>query len=972
MTAARLPAPFGEWIDRDRPLPFRFEGAVQAGYEGDVIATALWAEGVRTTGRSFKYHRPRGIYSLAGHDANVMLTDGRSTNLRGDTTRLQSGMDLHAVNTVGGVRRDRLRIIERFSRFMPVGFYYKAFHKPGWLFPFHERQMRKIAGLGTIDPAFRDVASPKDYAWCDVLIVGSGPSGLSAARAAAAAGLQVLLVEQEPAIGGSLAWQHGGQTDARTAWKEHAEALARDPNVEIRVSTLVGGCYADHWVALFDDTRMTKVRAGAIVFATGAIEQPAVFGHNDTPGVMLASAAQRLARHFAVQPFERAVVLAANSDAYTAALDLVQAGVQVMALVDLRAEGEPGDLAAQVASGGIRVVTGSTVYEARRRSDGTSVTGAVICPLRADGTADTSATETVDCDGIAVSVGWAPNSSLLSQAGVRFAHDDDLQQLVPTQLPPGVFVAGRANGVYDLTAQWADGTQAGAQAACFLQDGVNNEAYVPAREGRSHPYPVFAHKQHKDFVDFDEDLHLTDFANAHQEGYDSVELLKRYSTVGMGPSQGKLSNVNSVRILARLNEATINDTGTTTARPFYQPVKLGHLAGRRFHPLRHTAMHDWHAERGAVFMHAGDWLRPEYYADGDSPAQDCILAEATRVRRSLGLIDLSTLGKFVIQGPDALAFIERMYTGRFAKLAVGMSRYGIVADESGVLIDDGVIARLDDSRYYTTATSSGAAVQHREMLRWAMIWGLQVCITNATGQLSAMNLAGPNSRQALQPLVDIDLSDRALPYQGAVICRVAGVEATLLRVGFVGELGFEVHVPSWQADHVWRALMEAGEPFGIGPFGVEAQRLLRMEKGHLIVGHDTDALTHPYEAGLGWAVARKKEFFIGQRSLKVMARQPLKRTLVGILWPADHNGPLPEECHLIIAGGRIIGRVTSIAHRSTLGHPLGMAFVEPGFADVGTSLTIRLSDGSTTVAHVAALPIYDPDNLRQQPGQDRS
>ncbi|MEE2659660.1 MAG: glycine cleavage T C-terminal barrel domain-containing protein [Candidatus Latescibacterota bacterium] len=970
MKGQRLPPQVGEWIDRDQPIPFRFEDERLVGLAGDVISSALWANDVRMTGRSFKYHRPRGAYSMAGHDANTMLSDGVRTNLRGDLTLLQPEMDLHAVNTAGGVKGDRLRLIERFSKLMPVGFYYKAFHKPRWLFPFHERQMRKVAGLGRINPDFESAASPKDYAWCDVLVVGSGPSGLGAARTAAEAGLTVMIVEQEPALGGSLVWQHGRDELARQQRLDHVRALQKHPRVTIRTATTVGGVYADHWIALFDDMRMTKLRARAVVLATGAIEQPAVFGHNDVPGVMLASAAQRLVRHFAIQPFERAVVMAANSHAYEAALDLAQAGVQLAAVVDLRPEGEPSGLAGQVEDTGARILTGSSVFEARRSAGGKTVSGALLCPLDRQGRAEPSKGELMACDGIAVSVGWAPNASVLSQAGVRFRYDQRLQQLVPDELPRGVFVCGRANGVYELSAQWADGSRCGQEAARHLR--VLSVDPTPVGSLRdeaphSHSYPIFPHPDHKDFVDLDEDLHVTDFANAHQEGYDSVELIKRYSTVGMGPSQGKLANVNSVRILARLNGRSIEETGTTTARPFYQPVPLRHLAGRRFHPLRRTAIHDWHAEQGAVFVHAGDWLRPEYYAQDGASREDCVLSEATRVRRQVGLIDLSTLGKLIVQGPDAVAFLERIYTGRFARLAVGKSRYGVVVDESGVLVDDGVLARLGEDEFYATVTSSGAAGQHREMLRWALIWGLEVCIVNATGQLAAMNVAGPASRAVLQSLADVDLSDAELPYQGATRASVAGVEATIMRVGFVGELGYEVHIPCWESDHVWRAILAAGSDYGIAPFGVEAQRLLRLEKGHLIVGHDTDALTHPLEAGMGWAISRKKRFFVGQRSLQVLAERPLKRTLVGIRWPEGFAGDLPEECHLVVDGESIVGRVTSIAHRSTLGYPLGMAFVDPGFSKAGTPLTIRLSDGSTCTAQVAVLPFYDPENLRQQP-----
>jgi sarcosine oxidase, subunit alpha len=963
----RLSKQRNELIDRGRPVEFKFEGETFSGFAGDVICSALYANDVRLVGRSFKYHRPRGSYSFAGHDSNAMFTDGRRTNLRGDSVPISPGMDLRAVNTFGSLRKDWMNITEKFSRFMPVGFYYKTFHRPSWLFPFHERKIRAVAGLGRINPSFAASHSPKDYAWCDVLVVGGGPAGLTAARAAGECGLNVLLIEERVRLGGSLLWQHARDLEADRLMSDNVDALRSMANVAIRCATVTGGHYADYWIALFDDTRMTKLRAGAVIYATGSIEQPAVFGHNDLPGVMLASAAQRLIRLFAVKPFDEVVVLAANSDGYRATLDLVEAGVKISAIADLRPGGEESELGQEVTRAGLRVDRGSTIYEAQPNSERSRVRGAVIAPLNAQGEADVDHAQAISADGIVVSVGWAPNSSLTSQGGVKFRYDENLHQLVPASLPEGVFLAGRVAGVYPLNDQLIDGRRAGLAAAKYLG---RFEGDIPARSIQmgsppNHPYPVFKHAKKKNFVDFDEDVHLTDFVNARQEGYDSVELMKRYSTVGMGPSQGKLSNMNAVRILAKLNGKSINETGTTTARPFYQPAPIGHLAGRRFHPMRRTPMHDWHRKNEAAFFHAGDWYRPEFYNNGKLARGDCILKEALQVRASLGLIDVGTLGKILVNGPDAVAFLERIYTGKFDKLAIGKYRYGIALDESGIVIEDGVIARLAHDRFYVTATSSGVAGFYREALRWAQLWKMNVSLSNATGNLTAMNLAGPNSRAVLSKLTDIDLAANAFPYLGVREGIVAGVRAIVMRVGFVGELGYEVHVPAGYGEHVWQTLYDAGKEFEVRPFGVEAQRLLRLEKGHLIIGQDTDALTHPYEAGVEWVIGKDKPFFVGQRSLKILAGKPLGRKLVGLAWPNGFGGALPEECNLIIHEGRIVGRVTSIAARSTLGYPIAMAFLEPGKSIVGSKVKIRLTDRSECEASVVKLPFYDPENARQ-------
>ncbi|MEX0717786.1 MAG: 2Fe-2S iron-sulfur cluster-binding protein [Planctomycetaceae bacterium] len=967
-----MPPRPGEWIDRGRSVEFRFEGRTYRGFAGDVLASALWASDVRLLGRSFKYHRPRGLYSLAGHDANVMVEDGRRTNLRGDLLPIVPGLDARSVNTAGGLERDRLRFMEWFGRFLPVGFYYKAFHTPRLLFPFYENNMRKIAGLGRINPANTPDDSPKDYAFCDLLVVGAGPAGLAAAIAAGESGLRVLLVDERPRPGGSLAWQTGDSANGPRLEGLLARVRACG-NIELRCGTQAGGWYADHWIALFDDRRLTKLRARATLVAAGCFEQPAVFRNNDLPGVMLGSAAQRLIHLYAVKPFDRAVVLAANGDGYRVALDLHAAGVDVAAVADLRREGEPTELARQVAEAGIPVHHGHGVGAAIPGAGKKRIRGATLCPLDSAGNPRTDRAQRVECDGIAMSVGWTPNGGLISQAGGRFVYAENVEQLVPSILPKGVFAAGRANGVFDLDDRIADGTRAGLAAAAHLActDSSTNgtppagpERIVHRGPPPSHPFPIFADKGKKNFVDLDEDLHLADFANAHQEGYDNVELLKRFTTVGMGPSQGKLSNVNAVRILARLNGASINDTGTTTSRPFHQPVSLELLAGRRFHPLRRTPIDPWHARMSAVMMHVGDWLRPEYYPREGRSRDVCIHDEAANVRRNVGLIDVGTLGKLRIDGPDAAAFLERIYTGRFGKQAVGSLRYGLACDETGVIIEDGIIARLADDRFYVSATTSGVAEFFREMQRWALIWGMDVRLSNSTGQLAAMNVAGPHSREALHELTQTDLSPEAFPYLGVREGTVAGAPAILLRVGFVGELGYEVHVPASYGLHVWQSLVGAGERFSIQPFGVEAQRLLRLEKGHLIVGQDTDALTTPDEADVAWAIGKGKPFFVGMRSLEIVRKRPLSRRLVGLTFA---NGtPLPEECHLIIAEGEIAGRITSIAPNSTLGHPIAMAFVRPDLAEPGTAVRIRLDDGTFSEGRVAKLPFYDPESARQR------
>jgi sarcosine oxidase subunit alpha len=986
----RLAPQPGEWIDRTCPITFRFEGQEYQGFAGDVLSSALWANDVRMLGRSFKYHRPRGIYSLANHDVNVMFEDGRRTNLRGDVLPIEVGLDVRAVNTLGGLAGDRWRITERFSHFLPVGFYYKAFYTPRWLFPLYESMMRKVAGLGRNCTDHRSPPSPKGYAFCDLLVVGAGPAGLAAAIAAGELGVHVMVVDEQPRPGGSLLWQWARDAVGRTSKSvppasrtdlEVRPTVARGiaaldellgparavKNIEIRCATHAGGCYDDHWIALFDDRRLTKLRAKALLVATGCFEQPAVFGNNDLPGVMLGSAAQRLIHQYAVKPFDQAIVLAANAQAYRVALDLHEAGVEVGAIVDLRPQGESSQLAEPVAALGIRVLAGHTVYEAMPASKKTRIRGAVLCPLDDQGVPQTQSPMYIACDGIVMSVGWAPNGGLLYQAGGRFRYAHEVEQFVPHDLPPGVFAAGRVSGVFELAEQIADGRRAGLAAARYLGKYTGPVPAAVPHSGAppSHPYPIFSHKKKKNFVDLDEDLHLADFQNAYQEGYDNIELLKRYTTFGMGPSQGKLGNMNAIRILAKLNGASIDDTGTPTSRPFYQPAPIGHLAGRRFHPLRRTPLHHWHVQAEAQLTHAGVWLRPEYYRVDGKTRDDCIFDEALNVWQNVGLMDVGTLGKIEVNGPDAARFLEHIYTGRFTQQAVGRARYALACDETGVIIEDGVVARLAEDRFYVTATNSGAAVFYQEMQRWAILFQMNVALANETGQLAAMNVAGPQARQVLRSLTDLDLSPESFPFLGVRRGLVAGVRAIVMRVGFVGELAYEIHVPASHGLHVWTALWDAGQGFGVRPFGLEAQRLLRLEKGHLIVGQDTDALTNPLEAGVAWAIGKKKPFFVGSRSLEILSGRPLARRLVGLAFSKDYRGPLPEECNLILHGGEIAGRITSIARRTTIGRPIALALVKPAVAEIGTTVSIKLSQGTFANAQVVPTPFYDPENNRQ-------
>jgi len=959
----RLEARSGEWLDRSSVLHFEFEGRSYSGFAGDTISSALAAAGVAVFGRSFKYHRPRGLLSFANHDSNVMFQVDGVPNVRGDVTPLRDGMQVSAVNTFGGLAADRARFLGLFARFLPVGFYYKAFHSRRW-FPRWEKMFRHLTGLGEVQLDARRVATPKRYGFCDVLVIGAGPSGVAAALEAARAGARVTLVEESVRLGGSAAGSLATPSEDQASLRSMLDRVLHSSTIEVLPATVAAAYYADHWIALAEPTRLTKMRARAVVLATGVIEQPAVFRNNDLPGIMLASGALRLLTRYRIAPGRRVVIVAGNWEAYAACLELHAHGVQVAAIIDLRAHHGGGETVASCAALGVRILTERAPLAARAGADG-SVTALEIAPLDALGHVDAASRERIDCDCVLMSVGWAAAAQLLLQAGGTTRFAASLQQFVPDHLPAGLYAAGRLNGVYDFTARLADGRRAGAEAAAHAGFG-HADAVVVAPTGRcpSHPFPIIDHAAGKNFVDFDEDLQVKDLENAIQEGFDSSELLKRYSTVGMGPSQGKHSNLNALRILARARQLPLQSLGLTTARPMVHPVPLKLLAGRGFTVLRRTPVDALHAAAGAVWMPAGNWRRPEYYAVAGESRAASIAAEVAAVRERIGLIDVGTLGKIEIYGPQAAEFLERVYAGNYAGLRVGMTRYGLMLDEAGVIIDDGVIARLQPDAFYFTTTTTGSATVFRELLRLNALWGLDCGLVNVTGHRAAFNFAGPESRRLLQALTDADLSDAAFPFLGVREASVAGAPARLLRVGFVGELGYEIHVPAQAATAVWQALSAAVRAGGGRPFGVEAQRVLRLEKGHLIVGQDTDGLTDPIQANAMWAVNMKKPFFVGQRSLKIVQTRAPRQLLVGI--EILDEARIPKECHLIIADGAIAGRVTSIVRSHSLGKAIGLAMLTPELAVPGREITIRIEAGALLRGRVTPTPFYDPHNTRQR------
>ncbi len=961
----RNPYKAGEWINRTKEINFTFEDEAFIAFEGDTITSALWAAGQKVLGRSFKYHRPRGVLSLANHDVNILMTDGTDTNIRADVVEVKEGMKLFAVNTIGGVKKDKNSYVDSISPLLPVGFYYKAFHTPRRLFPFWERMIRKAAGLGIVNFDYPRILKRKLHAHCDLLIIGAGPTGLSAAYVAAKAGLEVTIVDENRHIGGSLSYDRGGHQVSSECLEDLLNKISDQPSITVRGGAYAAGYYPDHLVPIVEASGITKVRAKAVIVASGAFEQPPVFRYNDLPGVMLGSATQRLIYRYGVKACNKGIVFTANDYGYRVALDLLGAGSEVLAVVDLRSGGNGGLHAVELAKRGVKIYAGYCVYEALATSDKSRVRGAIICAYdEKNNVALTDNQFTIECDGISMSAGWAPAGALLYQAGagMRFSHD--VQQFVPSRLPDGIFAAGKVNGIFELDQRMRDGERAANDVLNYL--GKSSTKTNLEKHGGdslnhdcpSHFYPMIPHPKGKNFVDFDEDIQIKDFENAAKEGFDNIELMKRFTTVGMGPSQGKHSNMNAIRILAKIRGLPVEKIGTTTSRPFFHPTPMGHLGGRGYHPHRLTSLHDWHAANGAVFTDIGAWKRAAYYLQSGQTKEEAIQAEAKAVRTAAGIIDGSSLGKIEVHGPDAAQFLEHFFTGKYANQKHGTWRYTLLLDEAGVVVDDGVASRLADDLFYLSIGTTNAVAVYREMQRCQQMWQLNIGLVNVTGAFGAINLAGPTAQEILAKLTDCDLSPKSFPLGHVRETLVDNIPTKIIRASFVSDMAYELHSPMDQVPQVWEALLNAGKQYGIRAFGSDTQRLLRLEMGHAMPGIDTDGLTNPYEMGADWAIKMDKPYFIGQRSLAIISKRPTNKQLVAFTLAADFKGEMPLECNLVIDGNAINGRVTSIGFSQTVGQVIGLAYVKPYQKDIGAKFKIRTDNGSLVEATVVETPFF--------------
>ncbi len=926
---SRLPPQPGEAIDRTFPVEFEFDGRQVRGFRGDTIASALYADGTRVFSRSFKYHRPRGLLCCSGNCPNCLVTVGEEPNVRACTRRIEPGLQAQSQNAWPSLGFDVLSLLDRLHWLMPVGFYYKALHRPKALWLLGRQLIRRVGGLGSIDI---NTGHESEFGTrnmhADVAVVGGGPAGMAAALAAAGAGASVTLIDEQPSLGGHLRYtRRQGSGPAA----ELANEVSRSADIRTLLDSTVFGLYQDNLLAVLTGDGIVRLRAKHVVLATGTQESPLLFENNDLPGVMLSTAALRLASLYGVRPGKRAVVATETAEGYRTALQLLDAGIEVAVVVD-SSESEGAEASEELREQGVVILTGHRVVRASGRG---RVKGVAVAPVEG---ASASGTRRFRCDLLLMSGRHQPVDGLLHQMGA-------------TQ--PGVTLAGGVCGAEVAEEVTRQGREAGLKAAEAVSTGGGG--VEAAREEPVFSPALPAGKNERTYVCFCEDVSLHDVEQAIDEGFADIQTLKRYTTVTMGPCQGKMCG----RALAGICSAHSGDGGTgtagdayTTSRPPYQPVPLAALAGRERMPMKRSPLDRVHRGLGATMVESGPWVRPHNYG---SPADEC-----AAVRERVGIIDVSTLGKMEVLGSDGPRLLDRLYTHRFSDLAVGRIRYGLMTSDNGVILDDGTVARLADDRYFVTTTSGNADVIEEWFNWWNAGAANNAHVVNVTAAFGAVNVAGPKARETLAKLTGIDLSRRGFRYMRSVEGEVAGVPCLLLRIGFVGEAGWEVHFPAEYAEYMWDAIMDAGSEFGISPFGLEAQRILRLEKGHVIVGQDTDAVSTPYDVGSDWAVRLDKDDFIGRGGLVVASDRGLQQRLVGFI---TQDASYPEDGTPVMSGNRPIGRVTSARLSPTMKQGFGLAWVPPEFAREGETIEVLIAD-RPVAARVTLHPVYDPEGHR--------
>jgi len=992
----------GGRVDRAETVTFRFNGKSYSGLKGDTLASALLANGVQLVGRSFKYHRPRGIMTAGSEEPNalVQLGEGARTepNMRATQIELFDGLVAESQNCWPSVGFDIGAINSVVSKYLPAGFYYKTFMWPASMWMTYEHFIRRAAGLGKAPVDADPDTYAQHHAACDVLIAGAGPSGLAAALTAGRTGARVILADEQNEFGGWLLTDDSAiDGESPGAWVEKTVAeLQAMGNVTLLPRTTVAAYFDHNFITACERVtdhlgpqssnavprqRFWKIRAKQVVLAQGAIERPMVFADNDRPGVMLANALRTYVNRYGVLPAREIVVFTNNDSAYGAALDARAAGA-VVHLVDTRPDPD-SPIVHKAREAGIQIHEGSGVTGVH----GTKAIHAVeIAPLSEDGTAIAGPAFVVSATMVAMSGGWNPTVHLFSQSRGKLKFDEGLQSFVPDFTPQKARSAGACNGTLTLAGCLQEGLEAGAAAAADAGFATATPAAVPAVEEQGlgsmrqiwtiptvHP---LGQGKRKHFIDQQNDVTAGDVHLAAREGYLSVEHLKRYTTTGMGTDQGKTSNINALAIMSEIRAASIPEVGTTTFRPPYTPTGLGTMAGQGvkelFEQNRGTAMHRWHLENGAVFEDVGDWKRPRYFTTTGETMDQAVRRECLQARETVGIMDASTLGKIDIQGPDAAKLLNMVYTNAWDTLKPGRCRYGLMLNEHGMVFDDGVTTRLGENHFHMTTTTGGAA----RVLNWLEEWlqtewpDMQVFCTSVTEQWAVATLSGPKARDVLEAVApSLTLDPQSFPFMGMQEGPVAGIDARVFRISFTGDLSYEINVPARYGLALWEALMEAGKAFDIVPYGTETMHVLRAEKGFIIVGQDTDGTVTPADLDMNWIVSKKKDDFLGKRSLtRTDTARSGRKQLVGLL-PADPNFVVPEGAHLVKEVKpeppmEMVGHVTSSYYSPALGRSFALGLVKDGLNLKGQTFKVPLMSGRVETVTITDTVFFDKEGER--------
>ena len=978
-------------VDRAKPIAFTFNGRTVEGYEGDTLASALLASGIRLMGRSFKYHRPRGVLTHGADEPNALFQvhrgPGRSDpNNRATVVEAVAGLKVSSQNHWPSLEHDIGQVNDLVAPVLTAGFYYKTFMWPRSFWDkLYEPAIRAAAGLGVAPDAPDADRYVHRNTHCDVLVVGAGPAGLAAALAASEAAKRVILADEQAEMGGSLLADLTVTIDGKTASTFVAEALktlAGRANVTLLNRTTAFGYYNHNHVVLTERVtdhlaapdaklpreRLWQVRAKEVVLATGAHERPLGFADNDRPGIMLAESVRTYLNRYGVAPGRRIVFASNGASAYRAAADAKAAGLDVT-LVDLRPEAEIGPERALLS--GIELLAGHTVVGS---TGGKAVTGLIVAPLSGG---RVGARRTLACDCVGMSGGWTPAVHLFSQSRGKLTFRTEIDAFVPGSSVQAERSAGACKGTYDLGGILAEGWAAGAEAAgvpstrAFAAAPATPTGFRAARVLPTDADP----KKVRVFLDFQNDVTAKDIGLAVREGFESVEHVKRYTTNGMATDQGKTSNMAALGLVSEILAKDIPQVGTTTFRPPYTPVTFGAIVGtargETFDPIRTAPVHEWAVKQGAKFENVALWRRAWYFPKPGEDMHAAVARECRAVRESVGLLDASTLGKIEVVGPDAAEFMNRMYPNGWTKLEPGKCRYGLMLKEDGFILDDGIVARMAPDRFHVTTSTGGAprVMAHMEDYLQTEWPDLDVFLTSITEQWGVIAVQGPRAREVIAPFVSgIDLSPEAFPQMAVREGEILGVPTRLMRVSFTGELGFEINVPADFTQAVWEALFAYGQRFGITPYGTEAMHVLRAERGFIIVGQETDGTVTPDDVGLSGMISKAKKDFVGKRSLARpdMARADRKQ-LVGLL-SADGRTVLEEGAQIVADTQqalpmKMLGHVTSSYLSPTLNHPIALAVVSGGRARMGETLFVTTPAGFTAVKVVA--PVFlDPEGKR--------